>query len=58
MPMTGSHLPKSYFRAWHLEAESIEAASREPKVKKARMPRWPSHRRRFRAGQAKSAYRP
>ena len=47
------NLTKAYFRAWHLEANSGEAAGREPKTRKARMPRWPSYRRR-----AKSAYRP
>jgi len=52
------NLTKAYFRAWHLEADGVEAAGREPKTCKARMPRWPSHRRRFRGGQAKSAYRP
>ena len=43
--MTGSYLPKSYFRAWHLDADSVEAAREELKTRKARMPRWPSRRR-------------
>jgi len=56
--MTGSYLPKSYFRAWHLEADSLEAAERAPKTRKARMPRWPSRRRGLRGGQSKDAYNP
>jgi hypothetical protein len=51
IPMTGSYLPKSYFRAWHLDADSVEAARPEPKTRKTRMPRWPSRRR-------SKAYRP
>jgi hypothetical protein len=52
MPMTGSHLPKPHVRT---NADSVEAAGRERKTRKARMPRWPSYRRRFRNGPAKSA---
>jgi hypothetical protein len=58
LPMTGPYLSKSYFRAWHLEAEKFEATDRGPKTRKARMPRWPSRRRGLRGGQSKDAYNP